>query len=357
VRPTAGSPRLAPADANVSPANISAPSAEAAVPPPGAEAVTAPPVSGPARLSAADAAAASHPAAQSQPASPPTAQPASNSNGGHEEQPSSVAFSVTLKPADAAPEPVSPAAAPTLFATEPPALPPSPQSPASDDLAPADKGSRPASPAGTKQADIDSGQSRKAAETGAPPADAAGVSQALPNPVGPQDNQPPASSGTGVRTAAPEAPVPAATPQTGSPEPAHTAAAHDIKLQVAGDGEPRVEVRISERGGDVFVAVRTPDSRLAGDLRQNLPALASRLEQSGYHATAWQPGASGARERIADPQSGASGQDSQGQARQNGREQQGDRQEQKPRSAANPASPAQPGEPERDFASLLSAIR
>jgi hypothetical protein len=179
----------------------------------------------------------------------------------------------------------------------------------------------------------------------------------LPNPVGPQDNQPPASSGTGVRTAAPEAPVPAATPQTGSPEPAHTAAAHDIKLQVAGDGEPRVEVRISERGGDVFVAVRTPDSRLAGDLRQNLPALASRLEQSGYHATAWQPGASGARERIADPQSGASGQDSQGQARQNGREQQGDRQEQKPRSAANPASPAQPGEPERDFASLLSAIR
>jgi hypothetical protein len=156
----------------------------------------------------------------------------------------------------------------------------------------------------------------------------------------------------------PETPAPAAVPQTGSPdEPAPTAAAHDIKLQMAGDGEQRVEVRISERGGDVFVAVRTPDSSLAGDLRQSLPALASRLEQSGYHATAWQPGASGVRERIAEPQSGAAGQDSQGQARQNGREQQRDRQEQREKGAANPANAAKPSQPGRDFASLLSAIR
>src|SRR5208283_2042420 len=164
--------------------------------------------------------------------------------------------------------------------------------------------------------DMDSGQPRKAAEAGAPPAHVAGVSHILPNPVGPTDSQPPASSGNGVRTAAPEAPAPATPPTAVPDEPIRTAPAHEIKLQVAGDGEQRVEVRISERGGDVFVAVRTPDSRLAGDLRQNLPALASRLEQSGYHATTWQPGAGGARERIADAQSGASGEDSQGQARQ-----------------------------------------
>jgi hypothetical protein len=175
-----------------------------------------------------------------------------------------------------------------------------PESPASQDLVPqAEQGSRPTLPTGSKQPDIDSEQSRKAVETGAPPADAAGVSHILPNPVGPPDSQPPASSGAGVRTAAPETPAPAANPQTASPdEPAHTAAAHDIKLQVGGDGEQRVEVRVSERGGDVFVAVRTPDSRLAGDLRQNLPALAARLEQSGFHATTWQPGASGVRERT-----------------------------------------------------------
>jgi hypothetical protein len=320
--------------------------------------VAAPPVSWPAR-SSADAAAAAHPAAQNQTVSSPILQPAPNSNGGREEQPSNVAFTVNLKPADAAPEPVSPAAAPALFPTEPPAPPPSPQSPASDDLAPPDeKNSRPAVTPGSKQPDMDSAQPRKAAETGAPPPEVAEVSQTLPNPLGPQDSLPPASSGSSAHTAAPPAPAAAATPQAGSPdEPAHTAAAHDIKLQVAGDGEQRVEVRISERGGDVFVAVRTPDSRLAADLRQNLPALASRLEQSGYHATAGQPGASGARERSADPQSGASGQDSQGQARQNGREQQRDRQEQKEKGAANPANAAQPSEPGRDFASLLSAIR
>jgi hypothetical protein len=336
--------------------NMPAPSAEAGAPPPGAEAVTAPPVSGPARLSPADAAAAAHPA-QSQQASS-IAQPPPNSNSGHEELPSNVAFTATLKPADAASEPALPTATPKLFPTERPNPPADAEPPASDDLVPpAEKGSRPTLPAGSKPPDIDAGQARKAADAGALPADAAAVSHILPNPVGPPDSQPPAGSGTGVRTAAPEAPASAATPQTGPPEePAHTATAHDIKLQTAGDGEQRVEVRISERGGDVFVAVRTPDSRLAGDLRQNLPALASRLEQSGFHATTWQP-SSGVRERIADPQAGAPGQDSQGQARQNGREQQRDRQEQKPKSAANPTGPAQPGEPGTDFASLLSAIR
>jgi hypothetical protein len=320
--------------------------------------VTAPPVSGPARLSPADTAAAAHPAAENQLASPPIAQPASNSNGGPEEQPSNVAFTVTLKPADTVPEPVSPAATAKPFPTENPNPPAEPESPASQDLVPqAEKGSRPTLTAGGKQPDIDCEQSRKAVETGAPPAGAAGVSQILPNPVGLQDSQPSNSSGAGVHTAAPETPAPAANPQTASPdEPAHTAAAHDIKLQLAGEGEQRVEVRISERGGDVLVAVRTPDSRLAGDLRQNLPALASRLEQSGFH-TAWQPGASGVRERIAEPQSGASGQDSQSQARQNGREQQRDQQQEKQKGAANAANAAQPREPERDFASLLSAIR
>jgi hypothetical protein len=36
------------------------------------------------------------------------------------------------------------------------------------------------------------------------------------------------------------------------------------------------------------VAVRTPDTRLAGQLNDHLPALSSRLEQTGYRAEAWQ---------------------------------------------------------------------
>jgi len=354
VRPSAIRPAPAPARvANAFPAMTNIPA-----PPAGAEAVTAPPISGSARPLPAGAAAAGHPGPENQPASPPIAQPAADSNGGPEEQPSNVAFTVTLKPADTAPELVTPAAVPKPLPTEP--NPPGElESPASPDLVPqAEQGSRPTSPAGSKQPDIDSEQTRKAVEAGAPPADAAGVSHILPNPVGPPDSQPTASSGAVVRTATPETPAAAATLQTASPDqPARAAAAHEIKLQVAGDGEQRVEVRISDRSGDVFVAVRTPDSRLSGDLRQNLPALAARLEQSGFHATAWQPGASGVRERIAEPQAGASGQDSQREARQNGREQQRDRQEQKENGVANPANAAQPNQPGRDFASLLSAIR
>jgi hypothetical protein len=129
-------------------------------------------------------------------------------------------------------------------------------------------------------------------------------------------------------------------------------------LQVGGEGQERVEVRLTERGGDVFVAVRTPDSRLAGDLRQNLPNLATRLEQSGFHAATWQPAAADSeRQRLAEPQAGASGQDAQGQPRQNGRDSQRDPQQQKQPEPEKPASPSSRKEPGKDFAWLLSSIR
>jgi hypothetical protein len=58
-------------------------------------------------------------------------------------------------------------------------------------------------------------------------------------------------------------------------------AAREIRLAVDG-GERRVEVQLTERAGEVRVAVRTPDVRLAGEIRENLPNLSSRLEQTGY---------------------------------------------------------------------------
>ena len=61
------------------------------------------------------------------------------------------------------------------------------------------------------------------------------------------------------------------------------AAAHDIKLEVA-SGDQRVEVRLVDRGGEVHLAVRTPDAKLSGALRDNLPELAARLEGTGYRA-------------------------------------------------------------------------
>jgi len=103
-------------------------------------------------------------------------------------------------------------------------------------------------------------------------------------------------------------------------------AARDIRLEVGG-GDSRVEVRLMERDGEVHVAVRTPDEHLAGALREDLPALSSRLTESGFRTETWHPSASQAGEwqRQAEPAAGSSAQDSNQQPRQNGREQhQGD---------------------------------
>jgi hypothetical protein len=76
-------------------------------------------------------------------------------------------------------------------------------------------------------------------------------------------------------------------------DPAKTpGAARDIRLEVSA-GDQRVEVRLTERAGEVHVAVRTPDGHLAGALREDLPALSSRLNESGFRAETWHPGASG----------------------------------------------------------------
>ncbi len=54
--------------------------------------------------------------------------------------------------------------------------------------------------------------------------------------------------------------------------------------------EPRVEVRVTERGGEVRVSVRTPDAGLSQDLRQALPELIDSLDRRGYHTEIWRPG-------------------------------------------------------------------
>jgi hypothetical protein len=54
-----------------------------------------------------------------------------------------------------------------------------------------------------------------------------------------------------------------------------------IDLKVSGADNSQVDVRVSQRAGDVQVTVRTPDGDLAQSLRQHLPELSDRLAQSG----------------------------------------------------------------------------
>ncbi len=58
--------------------------------------------------------------------------------------------------------------------------------------------------------------------------------------------------------------------------------AREISLQVSSGGDHKVEVRLVQRDGEVHVSVRTPDTALAHEMRQDLGSLTGKLAQSGY---------------------------------------------------------------------------
>jgi hypothetical protein len=140
------------------------------------------------------------------------------------------------------------------------------------------------------------------------------------------------------------------------PEPPRPpAVAHDIKLAVGNHPDERVELRIADRNGDVHVAVRTPDARLAVELREDLPVLAAKLEQAGFRAETWHPASAswnGPAERsgAAAPSdgSGGSGYDGTGH---------GDPQQQNPQDAQDSKNPTPRKDDRKDFAWLFSSLR
>ena len=154
-----------------------------------------------------------------------------------------------------------------------------------------------------------------------------------------------------------ETPAPAeAAPEPSTPQPAAAApVAHDIKLELNGGGGQRVEVRLTERDGDIHVAVRTPDARLSDAMRADLPALAAKLEQSGFRTDAWQPGSgAGGERRAAETGAGNASQDSQEHAGQNQQQKQDNPQQQQQRTLTN--APNRKSD-RKDFAWLLQTYR
>jgi hypothetical protein len=165
-----------------------------------------------------------------------------------------------------------------------------------------------------------------------------------PDPDGPASAEP---------AAAPAAP---AAPEARAEKPAaHPSPAQEIRLELSG-GERRVEIRVSGQAGDLKVAVRTPDHALAERLREDLPALSSRLEAGGMRAESWHPAAeSGRTAGIREAAASLAGQDRgepQGQSG-GGRHQQHQQDEsRRPRPFGPDQQDKQKGE---DFAWYLSA--
>jgi hypothetical protein len=90
-----------------------------------------------------------------------------------------------------------------------------------------------------------------------------------------------------ARTKAPEAPTPAAPIEPAAETRPAARPAQEIALRVdnpTADG--KVELRVSERAGEVHVSVRTPDAELARAMREDLGSLTGKLSQSGYETAA-----------------------------------------------------------------------
>jgi hypothetical protein len=78
-----------------------------------------------------------------------------------------------------------------------------------------------------------------------------------------------------------------------------TEAVRDISLNLS-NKDQNVQVRLSERGGELHVTVRTPDSTLTHGMREGLSDLVGRLERGGYRAETWQPTGGDSRDRGHD---------------------------------------------------------
>ncbi len=160
---------------------------------------------------------------------------------------------------------------------------------------------------------------------------------------------------------APESPrnetVPAARVQAAAPlpEPVNApAGSRNVEMHFTVD-EGRVQVHVAERGGEVRVAVHTPDANLAGTLREELPQLTSRLEQSGFHTETWHGPTAGSSEgaRAAEPAPGSPRQDSpDAQQRRSGGQQNEEQQRRQP-----PEEQAVPRPGREDFSWLFDAVR
>jgi hypothetical protein len=64
---------------------------------------------------------------------------------------------------------------------------------------------------------------------------------------------------------------------------------HAIALRIAQPEAPAVELHVTERAGEIRVAVKTQDAGLQTSLRQDLGSLSNSLERAGYRAQTFVP--------------------------------------------------------------------
>lgn len=151
----------------------------------------------------------------------------------------------------------------------------------------------------TQTSEIKPRQEAKAHEASAPAPVAAVAYTAMNENANSFLNPPPNPSSlqTATKTQAlGGAPVPSAVEALRAAAPAAPAASaqasapiREIAIRIASPQAPAVDVHLIERGGQINVAVRTPDGGLQTLLRQDLGSLVNSLERAGYRAEAFAP--------------------------------------------------------------------
>ncbi len=66
-------------------------------------------------------------------------------------------------------------------------------------------------------------------------------------------------------------------------------AVRNVRLQLAGDNNQRVDIRLVDVGGEMRVSVRAGDTKLAQTLQEHIPDLSNRLNQQSVRAEIWSP--------------------------------------------------------------------
>jgi hypothetical protein len=116
------------------------------------------------------------------------------------------------------------------------------------------------------------------------------------------------------------------------PNEAASGSVRDIAIQLTNKDQGTVQVRLSERAGELRVSVRTPDVGLSRGLRDGVSELVGRLDHSGYRTETWQPsdgkGSSGGDQGHESPPQGGSSHGQHGGGSQSGAGQQRNPQDQ-----------------------------
>lgn len=88
----------------------------------------------------------------------------------------------------------------------------------------------------------------------------------------------------------------------------------ELSMQVAESHQQKVEVHLVDQSGELRLSVRSGDSDLVHGLRQNLPELVNKLEDTGFRAETWRPADSAAPAAAAADTKNASNHSRQGDA-------------------------------------------